>query len=191
MGDESETNKRIDTALRRGATLLSVKVHKSKIDEKGRALRVLKALHGHDIHYWGQWAFEDVKASRQCAFCSLPTERILGQNEHAMWFLDVNPVSPGHSLIVPKRHVESFFETTTAEREGILALLDQAREHLCRRHAPSGYNIGINEGPAAGQSVSHLHVHLIPRFAGDSEAPKGGVRWVIPEKADYWTSRKS
>jgi diadenosine tetraphosphate (Ap4A) HIT family hydrolase len=189
VGDESAPNHRIDEALRRGATLLSVKVHKGKGDEKARAFRVLKALHGHEIHYWGPWAFEDVRESHVCVFCTLPAERIQGENEHGMWILDAHPVSPGHSLIVPKRHIESFFEATPAEREALLSLLDLAREHVCRDHAPSGYNIGVNEGSAAGSSVPHLHVHLIPRFPGDSENPRGGIRWVIPDRADYWSQR--
>jgi diadenosine tetraphosphate (Ap4A) HIT family hydrolase len=188
VGDEREINHRIDEALRHGASLLCVKIH-YKSNEKARALRILKALHGHEIHYWGTWGFEDVSSATPCAFCTLPPGRILGENEHAVWILDAHPVSLGHSLVVPKRHVESFFETTPAERVAILSLLDGAREHVCRNHAPSGYNIGINEGSAAGQTVPHLHIHLIPRFPGDSKAPKGGVRWVIPDRADYWTQR--
>ena len=184
VGDERETNDRIDEALRQGAILLCVKVRRK--NEKDRALRVLKALHGREIHYWGIWGFEDVASDTPCVFCSLPAGRFLGENEHAVWILDAHPVSPGHCLVVPKRHVESFFETTPAERDAILSLLDGAREHVYRHHAPSGYNIGINEGAAAGQTVPHLNVHLIPRFRGDSKAPKGGgVRWVIPDRADY------
>jgi diadenosine tetraphosphate (Ap4A) HIT family hydrolase len=188
VGDESDVNHRIDKELRQGATLLSVKIRKGKADDKARAFRILRALHGHEIHCWGNWSFEDVPCG-PCAFCTLPADRILGGNEHAVWILDAHPVSPGHSLIVPKRHVESFFETTPEEREAVLSLIDRARAHVIKDHAPSGYNIGINEGSAAGQTVSHLHVHLIPRFPGDSEAPRGGVRWVIPDKADYWTQR--
>jgi diadenosine tetraphosphate (Ap4A) HIT family hydrolase len=188
VGDERETNHRIDEALRHGATLLSVKIHNRKSGEKARAARVLKALHGHEIHCWGAWSFEDLPCG-PCVFCTLPAERILGDNAYAVWIHDVNPVSPGHSLIVPKRHVESFFETTPEEREAVLSLLDRAREHMSRDPAPSGYNIGINEGSAAGQTEPHLHVHLIPRFTGDSVVPKGGVRWVIPDKADYWSQR--
>jgi diadenosine tetraphosphate (Ap4A) HIT family hydrolase len=188
VGDESEPYQRIDEALRLGATLLCVKVHAGQ-SEKARALRVLKALHGREIHYWGPWAFEDVLSSRPCAFCTIRADKILGENEYVVWILDAYPVSQGHSLIVPKRHVESFFEATPAEREAMLSLLDRAREHVHRNYAPSGYNIGINEGSAAGQTVSHLHVHLIPRFPGDSRDPKGGVRWVIPNRADYWSQR--
>jgi diadenosine tetraphosphate (Ap4A) HIT family hydrolase len=188
VGDESAPNHRIDEALRQGATLLSVKVHNRK-DEKTRALRVLKA-HGHEIHYWGRWAFEDVRSTEPCTYCAVPADRVLGENEYFVWILDTHPVSPGHSLIVPKRHVESFFETTPTEREALLSLLDQAREQLCRTHAPAGYNIGINEGTAAGQNpFLHLNVHLIPRFTGDTKDPRGGVRWVIPQKADYWSKR--
>jgi diadenosine tetraphosphate (Ap4A) HIT family hydrolase len=188
VGDERETNKHIDEALRRGASLVCIKLHHLKRGEKARLLRLLKDLHGHEIRCWGAWAFEDVPTG-PCAFCTLPTELILGENLHAMWILDVHPVSPGHSLIVPKRHVESFFETTPEERGAMLSLLDEAREHAYQAHAPSGYNIGINEGSSAGQTVPHIHLHLIPRFEGDSESPRGGVRWVIPERADYWTHR--
>lgn len=189
VGDESATNRRIEAALRQGATLLCVKVHK-KSAEKARALRVLKALNGHEIHYWGTWGFEDVWSDAPCAFCTLPSGRIQGENEHAVWIHDAHPVSPGHSLVVPKRHVESFFQTTSEEREAIMSLLDRAREHVGRTHAPAGYNIGINEGPAAGQNpLLHLIVHLIPRFTGDCKDPRGGVRWVIPDRADYWSQR--
>jgi len=94
-----------------------------------------------------------------------------------------------HVEVVPNRHVESFFEMPTPEREAILSLLDKAREHASKKHAPEGFNIGINEGPAAGSSVPHLHIHLIPRFFGDRKDPRGGVRWVIPDKADYWSHR--
>jgi diadenosine tetraphosphate (Ap4A) HIT family hydrolase len=185
MGDECETNRRIDEALRKGATLVCVKVHR-KSDEKARALGVFRAVHGREIHYWGHWGFEDVAGDKACAFCTIPPERILGENPEAVWISDLYPVSPGHSLVVLKRHVESFFESTPAEREAILSLLDRAREHVRQHHAASGYNIGINEGAAAGQAVQHLHVHLIPRFTGDSDDPRGGVRRVLPDKAHFW-----
>jgi diadenosine tetraphosphate (Ap4A) HIT family hydrolase len=189
VGDERETNQRIDDGLRQGKSLLCVKIKDRKGDEKARVLKVVRALHGREIHYWGSWTFEDVANDTPCAFCALSTDHYLGENEHAVWILDVHPVSQGHSLIVPKRHVESFFDATPEERTAMMALLDPARAYVKRNHAPSGFNIGINEGSAAGQTVLHLHVHLIPRYPGDSKIGKGGVRWVIPEKADYWTHR--
>lgn len=190
VGGEGETNNRIDRALHQGASLVCVKIHKRKSDEKARAFRVLQAGHAHEIHYWGTWGFEDVPSGdTSCTLCMLPSERVLGENEHAVWVLDLHPVSPGHSLIVSKRHVASFFEIPPAERDAVLSLLDRARERVDRDHSPSGYNIGINEGPAGGQTVPHLHVHLIPRYTGDRKNPRGGVRWVLPEKADFWTPR--
>jgi len=101
--------------------------------------------------------------------------------------LDGYPVSRGHTLIIPKRHVGSFFELETKEREDILSMLDEAKTRLDASYAPDGYNIGINDGPAAGQTVPHLHIHLIPRYEGDQGDPRGGVRWIFPEKADYWS----
>lgn len=184
VGDERETNHRIDEALRNGASLVSVKVHR-KSAEKARALRILKSFHGHEIHIWGTWGFEDVASLTPCALCALPPTRVLGENEHAVWIEAAHPVSPGHSLVIPKRHVESFFETTPPEREAILSLLDGAREHVRQHHSPSGYNIGINEGSAAAKTVPHLHMHLIPRYPGDSEFLSGGVRQMIPERSDF------
>ncbi|MDP3108675.1 HIT family protein [Hydrogenophaga sp.] len=125
----------------------------------------------------------------RCPFCLLTSERIRGSNEHAVWIRDGYPVSPGHSLIIPRRHVGSFFELSPIERTGLLELLDEAKAVAQAEFNPAGFNIGINDGPAAGQTVAHVHVHLIPRFLGDLPDPRGGVRWVIPEKADYWSLR--
>jgi len=124
-----------------------------------------------------------------CPFCTLPLARIVDENAHAVWIRDGFPVSPGHSLVIPKRHVGSFFETSAAERDALLALLDAAQAAIASEFHPDGFNIGINDGPAAGQTVPHLHIHLIPRYKGDLLDPRGGVRWVVPEKADYWSKR--
>ena len=111
------------------------------------------------------------------------------RNEWAMVVRDAFPVSPGHTLVIPLRHVGSFFDTTATEREAMLTLLNAAKQQLDAEFSPAGHNIGINDGAAAGQTVGHLHVHLIPRYVGDQADPRGGVRWVIPEKADYWSAR--
>jgi diadenosine tetraphosphate (Ap4A) HIT family hydrolase len=78
---------------------------------------------------------------------------------------------------------------TAEERAAILALLDDAKRNVDAEHKPDGYNIGINDGSAAGQTVPHLHVHLIPRYKDDQKDPRGGVRWIFPDKADYWSKR--
>ena len=92
----------------------------------------------------------------------------------------------GHTLVIPRRHVPSFFEATEAERAKLMSLLAAARDDLEREFHPAGYNVGINDGTAAGQTVPHLHIHLIPRYTGDRADPRGGVRWVLPDKAAYW-----
>ncbi|WP_249605371.1 HIT domain-containing protein [Chromobacterium sp. IRSSSOUMB001] len=124
-----------------------------------------------------------------CPFCSLSPDRHLFANTYGVVIRDGFPISPGHTLIIPRRHIASFFALEPAEREGLMVLLDQARQQLLAELKPDGFNIGINDGTAAGQTVPHLHIHLIPRFAGDREDSRGGVRWIIPEKADYWSPR--
>ena len=124
-----------------------------------------------------------------CPFCTLPPERVIHRNRSSVVIRDGFPVSAGHTLIIPHRHIGSFFELTTLERDDLLALLDWAKQQLSEQLAPDGWNIGINDGAAAGQTVPHLHIHLIPRFHGDMPDPRGGVRWVIADKADYWSKR--
>jgi diadenosine tetraphosphate (Ap4A) HIT family hydrolase len=121
-----------------------------------------------------------------CPFCSLSEGRISQDREHAVVIRDAFPISPGHTLIIPKRHVASFFEVTNSELTDLMSLLTAAHDELERQFHPAGYNIGINDGAAAGQTVPHLHIHLIPRYSGDQDDPRGGVRWVIPDKAAYW-----
>jgi diadenosine tetraphosphate (Ap4A) HIT family hydrolase len=85
--------------------------------------------------------------------------------------------------------VGSFFETTQNEKLELLTLIDKAKQHIEKEFKPHAYNIGINDGAAAGQTVPHLHIHLIPRYEGDVKDPRGGVRWVIADKADYWSKK--
>ena len=123
-----------------------------------------------------------------CLFCCLPESRVLLRNETAIVVRDAFPVTRGHTLVIPLRHVESFFDTSAKERAAMFELLDAAKQLLQAEYAPAGFNIGINDGAAAGQTIRHLHMHLIPRYAGDRPDPRGGVRWIIPEMADYWTT---
>ena len=123
---------------------------------------------------------------KTCPFCILKPDRIISESDYTITIRDGFPVSEGHTLIIPKRHVQSFFELKAIEKAAILQAMDEAKEALDREFSPDGYNIGINDGEAAGQTVMHLHLHLIPRYKGDMEDPRGGVRWIFPEKAKYW-----
>ncbi len=118
-----------------------------------------------------------------CRFCS-PRE-VTGRNELAYCERDSYPVSPGHSLIIPFRHCASFFDLTSEEVTACMELLAHERVVLDDEFSPDGYNFGVNVNAAAGQGIFHVHIHLIPRYTGDSSRPQGGVRQVIPEKADY------
>jgi diadenosine tetraphosphate (Ap4A) HIT family hydrolase len=120
-----------------------------------------------------------------CPFCRLPPTRILEANSHAVAVADAFPVSPGHTLVIPRRHSADFFALTGEEVAAVYELLCRMKVQLDATHKPTGYNIGINSGEAAGQTVPHLHVHLIPRFLGDVPEPQGGVRNVIPGKGRY------
>jgi diadenosine tetraphosphate (Ap4A) HIT family hydrolase len=122
---------------------------------------------------------------RTCPFCLPDGDRVAFEHRlvRALW--DGFPVSPGHPLVVPRRHVAAWFDATDEERIAILKALDEARALVDGQRGPDGYNIGINVGRAAGQTVFHLHVHLIPRYEGDVEDPRGGVRHVIPGRGNY------
>ncbi len=122
---------------------------------------------------------------RQCPFCDVPENRIVASNHIAFAMRDAFPVSAGHTLIIPFRHIRTWFEASADEQRAIMDLAEKAKRDLDREHQPSGYNIGINVGPDAGQTVMHLHLHLIPRYPGDVDDPTGGVRYVIPSRGNY------
>lgn len=120
-----------------------------------------------------------------CPFCEIQPTHWLLQNKHAFAIRDRYPVSPGHSLIIPRRHVPTFFEATPDEQGAVMALVQAIKAQLDEELSPDGYNVGFNSGEAAGQTVMHLHVHVIPRRRGDVDDPRGGVRFVIPESGNY------
>src|SRR5689334_5566005 len=113
----------------------------------------------------------------KCELCD--PDLVLAENSLAYVRSDQHSLSRGHVIAVPKRHVADFFDMTEAEQSAVLDLLRRAHESIDAEHSPDGYNIGVNIGQAAGQSRMHVHVHLIPRYRGDVENPKGGVRCVL------------
>ena len=120
-----------------------------------------------------------------CPFCCPPEDRIFHRANEVIGIWDAFPVSPGHALLVPCRHVATWFDATPEEQQELLRAVDVARQIIARTYSPDGFNIGINVGRSAGQTVFHLHVHVIPRYMGDVTDPTGGIRGVIPGKANY------
>ena len=121
-------------------------------------------------------------ATTKCPFCNPLAEDIVARNDlcYALW--DRFPVSRGHLLVIPFRHVPDYFSLTVGEKQAVLALLDVGKEIIEENFHPSGYNIGINVGEAAGQTVMHCHCHVIPRYAGDVPDARGGIQGVVPRK---------
>lgn len=128
-----------------------------------------------------------VDRSQGCVFCErIASGQIVAENELSMAIPDAYPVTPGHTLVVPRRHETEFFNLTAAEQAALWQLVAMVRAELLEARKPDGFNVGLNDGAAAGQTMTHAHVHVIPRYAGDSADPRGGVRRVIPGKARYW-----
>jgi diadenosine tetraphosphate (Ap4A) HIT family hydrolase len=125
-----------------------------------------------------------------CVFCDRLTRGdLVAANGLATAFPDAFPLNDGHCLIVPRRHEADFLALTQEEQAAIWALLPAVRSYIEANRMPDGYNIGINAGEAAGQTVAHAHLHMIPRYRADVPDPRGGIRWIIPTKARYWQTR--
>ena len=133
---------------------------------------------------------KEVDPTEHCPFCNLDKDRRIFESKLVLGIWDAFPVSDGHALLVPKRHFATWFEAYAAEQGALIGGVDCVREIIESRYKPDGYNIGVNSGPAAGQTVAHLHLHVIPRYKGDVADPRGGIRWVIPSKADYWSEEE-
>ena len=122
-----------------------------------------------------------------CPFCHPdPTTELILESDTAFAIFDKYPVSDGHALVIPRRHCSSYFGLTAIEQAACWQLLNDVAAIIRERFNPDGFNIGINIGRAAGQTVDHVHLHLIPRYEGDVEEPEGGVRGVIPWKRAYF-----
>ena len=121
--------------------------------------------------------------TNDCTFCN-KSEFIL-ENEHWICIYDNYPVSNGHTLIIPKRHFNDYFLSTELERSSFDKILFEVKEHLDKEYSPDGYNVGFNVNEEGGQSIFHCHIHVIPRYRGDVENPRGGIRGVIPSKQNY------
>ena len=119
-----------------------------------------------------------------CFMCTLDENKTVAANDLAIAFRDAFPVSPGHTLIITRRHAKTWFEATREEQMAVLDLVDEVKCLLDDEFHPDGYNVGFNAGEAAGQTIVHLHIHVIPRFEGDVDDPTGGVRLAVPDKGN-------
>ena len=123
-----------------------------------------------------------------CPFCHrIASSEPVAATEHAVAFPDGFPVSEGHTLIVPRRHVRSLWDLSPSELRDIWELVGKVRALLTSKHSPDGFNVGVNDGAAAGQTIDHAHLHIIPRYAGDVPDPRGSIRFVLPDSAKYWS----
>jgi diadenosine tetraphosphate (Ap4A) HIT family hydrolase len=122
--------------------------------------------------------------NKPCPFCNLEREKIL-ESELSFAIYDGFPVNEGHLLIIPKRHTANYFDLSLEEQKDCIELLNRVKLIVQAKYNPAGFNVGININEAAGQTVSHVHIHLIPRYEGDVEETRGGVRGVIPERRNY------
>jgi diadenosine tetraphosphate (Ap4A) HIT family hydrolase len=122
---------------------------------------------------------------KPCIFCALPPTSIVDQNDLAFAVRDIAPVNPGHTLLIPKRHVWSYFDLTDEETLALMALMRRTKQTLDAEFKPDDYNIGVNDGPLAGQTVPHVHIHVMPRYRNDVDDIRGGVRNIIAERAVY------
>jgi diadenosine tetraphosphate (Ap4A) HIT family hydrolase len=120
-----------------------------------------------------------------CPFCSPEKGDITLENEVAYARYDKYPVNPGHMLVIPHRHFPDLFEASPDELNGMWDLIQRSKMLVDTKYSPDGFNVGMNVGEAAGQTVMHLHIHLIPRYKGDISNPRGGIRDVIPAKQSY------
>ncbi|AHM63215.1 helicase [Flammeovirgaceae bacterium 311] len=118
-------------------------------------------------------------------FSQIPEDRIIHQGQHFFLVRDIYPVSPGHTLIISKEEKMDFFQLNAEERDELNELLLVARELIEKEFTPHGYNIGMNCGEAAGQTVMHFHCHIIPRFLGDMDDPRGGIRHCVEGRGYY------
>lgn len=122
-----------------------------------------------------------------CPFCArLKREQLLAKNDLAVALADAFPLNPGHAIIVPHRHEKDYFALSEAEQQAMWGLVARVCHIIEESHKPEGFNIGLNAGEAAGQTIAHAHLHVIPRYEGDVDDPRGGIRWILPERAPYW-----
>ncbi|MFC2110871.1 HIT family protein [Bacteroidota bacterium] len=120
-----------------------------------------------------------------CKFCNVEESNVIKESDYSCAFYDKYPVNNGHVLVIPKRHIENYFDLTRQEKDDLWKLVEKIKIIIDQKFKPDGYNVGINIGETAGQTIFHCHIHIIPRYKGDIKDPEGGIRGVIPSKQKY------
>ena len=128
----------------------------------------------------------EMMSENYCPFCDPEPGLLWFENRIARVIRDAFPISRGHTLVVPKVHIPSLFDLQPESQAALWSLVGEVRQRLTEEVHPDGFNVGLNDGQSAGQTVMHAHIHVIPRSDGDVPDPRGGVRWIIPKKARYW-----
>ena len=157
-----------------------------KASQQGTDLTEGKIWWPREIRDGGAKTHNDAGRSAECPFCHIREASVVDESRHAFAIEDQFPVSLGHTLLIPKCHAETLFSQRPDIQADIWRLLASVRVKLQSRFNPDGFNVGLNEGEAAGQTVEHAHIHIIPRYDRDVADPRGGIRWVLPNRAAYW-----
>jgi len=160
------------------------KTYQCNVVLKSRSVFLNENCEIYEYRHYNQ--LEKKGAINDCVFCNPSNEsELIVESATAFSVLDKFPVNTGHALIIPKRHTANYFDLSFKEQSACFFMLNRVRQILTNRYNPDGFNVGININKAAGQTVPHVHIHLIPRYEGDVKEPRGGVRGVIPEKRSY------
>ena len=139
-----------------------------------------------EIYEYQHYTGVSTEGRAECPFCDLnPNRQTITESATAYAIYDKHPVSAGHALVIPKRHIVNYFELATKEQTACWLIINRVQEIVQEKYQPHGFNVGINIGKLAGQTVLHVHIHLIPRYVGDVEFPDGGIRGIIPDKRKY------
>jgi len=125
-------------------------------------------------------------SAEDCPFCRIPAHAEVAGSEHGIALVDAFPITPGHTLVVPRIHVASLFQLPPEVQCDLWLLVTRVRSVMAEDPRVDGFTVGVNDGIAAGQTVPHAHIHVVPRRTGDVPDPRGGVRWVVPDRAAYW-----
>jgi len=165
------------------------KIHQQKTYQCNVTLNATSVFRNDSCEIYEYQHFNQVthKNEQNCPFCNPDSDRELIVETATMYAIYAKfPVNEGHTLIIPKRHIANYFELSIKEQYAYLLVLNKVKEIVTKRFQPDGFNIGINIGEHAGQTISHVHIHLIPRYKNDVKDPRGGVRGVIPDKQKYF-----